>query len=222
MHHINNLDRFNQHLDFSTFPAFATDIDGLIHAKGKCWLFLEAKTEGNGMPMGQEIFAKDLVQTIGFVKPVFFAVAHHDTRASEAITGDNLMVSKVYASAPWMKGKVMEHTYTHRPTWRNFSSDILMMTGATRVIRKGHENYCEGGETGDIKDKVDEYLWKAMANEHLMKEYADLDCVDKDDMSEELWAFIESFGFTETPETEGNIVLLFDALVFQNWMMNRP
>jgi len=219
MEHIFNMDRFNQNTDFSTFPTIGTsDIDGLIHAKGKCWLFLEAKVEGVGLPTGQEIMAKDIIQSLGQTKPAFFAVAHHDTRASEDITGDNLMVSKVWASAPCSKGKVFEHTYIDRPTWTNFVSDTLLVTGGTRIL-KPNPTFLEGGEQGDILDKLDGYLWRAVENEQLMQEYAELDFVDREDMSEELWAFVNSFGFADGPDD--NIVQLFEALVYNNWLANR-
>lgn len=218
MDHILNHDRFSQNVNFNTFPASATDIDGLIHAKGKCFLFLEAKVEGIGLPTGQEILARDLVQSLGHSKPAFFAVAHHDTRASEDITGDNMLVSKVFASAPHMNGKVAEHAYINRPTWRNFATDTLMATDAARILHP-YPTLHEGGEAGDILTKMDTFLWTAAENEHLMQEYADLDCVDEEDMSAALWDFVNSFGFTE--ETEGNIVLMFDTFVFNNWVMNR-
>lgn len=225
MEHINNAPRFNQPLNFSTFPTFASDIDGLIHAKGKCYLWLEAKVEGIGLPTGQEIMAKELIQDLGRTKPAFFAVAHHDTRASEDITGDNLFVSKVYASAPWTKGKVYEHTYIDRPTWSNFASDTLLVTGGTRIL-KPNPTFLEGGEQGDILDKLDGYLWRAVENEQLMQEYAGLDFVDREDMSEELWAFVNSFGFAGSADQrshgpEDNIVQLFEALVYSNWLANR-
>jgi hypothetical protein len=225
MDHIFNLDRFNQNTDFSTFPTIGTsDIDGLIHAKGKCWLFLEAKVEGVGLPRGQEIAAKELIEDLGRTKPAFFAVAHHDTRASEDITGDNLLVSKVYASAPWTKGKVFEHVYLERPTWTNFASDALLVTAGASTLKrilKPNPTFLEGGEQGDILDKLDGYLWRAVENEQLMQEYAGLDCVDREDMSEDLWAFVNSFGFTEEPGNGHNIVQLFEALVYNNWLANR-
>jgi len=219
MEHIFNPERFAQNINFNTFPTFASDIDGVVHAKGKCWLWLEAKVEGVGLPTGQEITAKELVEDLGKTKPAFFAVAHHDTRASEDITGDNLLVSKVYASAPWTKkAKVFEHTYIDRPTWSNFVSDALLVTTGTRVL-KPNPTFLEGGEQGDILDKLDGYLWRAVENEQLMQEYAELDFVDEEDMSEDLWAFVNSFGFADGPDD--NIVQLFEALVYNNWLANR-
>lgn len=218
MKHINNLERFNQDVDFKTFPASATDIDGLIHAKGQCWLWLEAKVEGHGLPQGQEIMAKDLIRSLGKTAPAFFGVAHHDTRASEDITGDNLFVSKVYASAPWTKGKVFEHIYTERPTWTNFASDVLLVTAGKRILHLNKANFCNGGEPGDIMDMLDGYLWRAMENQDLMQEYAELDFVDRDEMSEELWAFIHSFGFDKDDD---KAILIFEGFVFNCWLANR-
>lgn len=222
MEHLFNQERFYQRINFQDFPAMATDIDGLIHVKGQCWLWLEAKYEGTGLPLGQEILAKDLVKSLGKEAPAFFVVAHHDTKPSEEITGENLLVSKVYASAPHLKGKIVEHIYEHRPSWSNFASDALLHNNGYRVL-KPIPILGEGRESGDILTKTDEYLWRAVENEHLMHEYADLDCVDREDMSPELWEFLVSFGFAELEGGDGetNTVLMFDGLVFSNWLQNR-
>ena len=216
-----NKSRFFQGVDFSTFPAQATDIDGVIHAKDRCWLWLEAKVEGTGITTGQEILAKDLTKQLGRSKPSFFAVAHHDTKASEDITGQNLFVSKVWASAPHMGGKVIEHTYNSedRPTWHRFSANVLLSCDAIRVLRE--EPFWADFAAKEVLEKTCSYLWKAVANEHLMIEWARAEYVDDEDLSEELLEFIADFGFQDHPDNPGNKLMLFEELVFQNWLMNR-
>lgn len=220
MMQIHNHERFYQGIDFGTFPAQATDVDAVIHAKGKCWCFLEAKVEGTGITVGQEIFAKQLVEHLGRAMPAFFAVANHDTKASEDITGQNLLVSKVWASAPHMGGKVVEHTYTdNRPTWDRFSANVLLSCDAVRVLREEPRYFDSAAE--EVLEKTCRYLWKAVANEHLMIEWANLDYVDDEDLSEELLEFIADFGFHDHPDHPGNKLVLFEELVFQNWLLNR-
>lgn len=220
MMEIYNHGRFYQGIDFSTFPAQATDVDGVIHAKGKCWLWLEAKVEGTGITVGQEIFAKQLVEHLGQCMPSFFAVAHHDTKATEDITGQNLLVSKVWASAPHMGGKVVQHTYTDdRPTYERFSANVLLSCDAVRILRED-PNYTENAAE-EVLEKTCSYLWKAVANEHLMIEWANLEFVDDEDLSDELLEFIADCGFQDGPDTPGNKLMLFETLVFQNWLANR-
>lgn len=218
---IHNHGRFLQGIDFSSFPAQATDVDAVIHAKGKCWLFLEAKVEGTGITIGQEILGKELVQHLGRSKPAFFAVAHHDTKASEDITGQNLFVSKVWASAPHMGGKVVEHTYNSedRPTWDRFSANVLLSCDAVRVLRE--EPDCTNFAAEDVLEKTCRYLWWAVAKEHLMIEWANLDFVDDEDLSEELLEFIADCGFEDAPDYPAKKVVMFEELVFQNWLLNR-
>ena len=71
---IYNRERFEQKLDYSDFPFFASDVDSLTNIKGKMWLANETKVEGNSIPRGQEITIKEMVNQLGHFQPTFYVV----------------------------------------------------------------------------------------------------------------------------------------------------
>lgn len=222
---IYNRERFTQALSFHDWPTYATDIDGLTHLHGKLWLGLEAKVEGTDIPRSQDITLRALATSLGRDSPAYFAVAHHDTRPSEDITGEGLLVSTVYVSTPDMAGEVVVHDYPteHRPTYNQFIWAALLMHGAVGKAKKGHiPDYTHALSweptaftlyPGAVCEHITPELMLARRHTQLMWQLADLDCVDDEYLPNDLKALMAAAGY------EGDIVR-FVGDVFYSWGYN--
>ena len=196
---IYNHDRFNQFTDFSTLPTMATDIDGLINIANKLWVFIEYKTEGTPINRGQAISYKQLSSQLGKSMPTFCLVAHHDTRASEDITGQNSYVSTVWCSIPLMNGKVKEVDYIgdDRPQLSAFIDGLLW-------TYKVKTPYWQNGIPDEIYPArflyennlhpLGQVYQKAIKNEAMMDLYAQQESIDWDTFPSELQVWLVSIG----------------------------
>lgn len=199
MKHIFNTARFNQTLNYSNFPMFATDIDGVTHIKDRLWVWLEAKTEGTDINRGQLILAKQLVEQLGAFQPSFFVIAHHNTKADEDITGDNLLVSTVIFKAPHVKNVVVyDYELSERPSYRKFLSILSLVTDTTNKLKDNHVPDCDFGGLFDKYHDLRKPTITALTNDEMMREIAELDSWD--DLTDEHTAFMFACGYLDDME----------------------
>jgi len=155
----------------------------------------EAKSEGVDISRGQEITIKDMVNDLGFSKPTFFVVTHHNTRPTEDITGENLFVSTVYFKAPHLN-KVIVHDYEkdERPTFRKFMEILSFIVGAEDKLKHGHLPRIESDSFFDKYPNLRPEIIKVLTNEDMMRSFAELDYWDEEDFSPEQKAFMLACG----------------------------
>lgn len=220
---IYNRERFQQAIDFTEFPTFATDVDSLTYLKGKLWLACEAKCQGSEVPRGQDRTLRALVKALGQETPAYMAIAHHDTDASDDVQGDDLLVSTVYYSSPALNGRVVVHEYPEyaRPTYTLFCWGALVVHNAVKQTKPkapdpdyrhalvmDHNPFC-GYPGAACEDVSPEYLL-AKSHEHLMWQFAALDNVDDEFLSQDLKALMAASGYE-------NDVVNFTGDVFYEW-----
>lgn len=186
---IYNLDRFNQSVHYDNFPFYATDIDSLTYVSNRMWLLNECKTEGTDLTRSQEITIKDMVNDLGKSKPTFFVVTHHDTRPTEPITGDNLLVSYVYFKAPYFD-KVIIHEYSpeERPSFNKFQSILAFVVGVENKLKQGHLPCIDSDQFLDTLPNLRPEIIKVLSNEEMMQSFAAKN--DWDDFTVEQKAFM--------------------------------
>jgi hypothetical protein len=144
MNHINNQARFSQKSDFSQVTLWGSDIDFFSEIAGKCYILVEWKTEGTGLPHAQELAFRRFVQDMGQVKPVFCVIAEHDTHPSEAITGHNSLVKRVRYRLPSMHTSD-EYLYEDEtPTLNQWLSDCALELRFKNSIFRGVPEFWEG------------------------------------------------------------------------------
>lgn len=192
---IYNRERFNQTMNFADYPFHATDVDSLTHIHKRMWLLNEAKSEGVDISRGQEITIKDMVNDLGFSKPTFFVVTHHNTRPTEDITGENLFVSTVYFKAPHLN-KVIVHDYEkdERPTFKKFMEILSFIVGAEHKLKHGHLPRIESDSFFNKYPNLRPEIIKVLTNEDMMRSFAELDYWDEEDFSPEQKAFMLACG----------------------------
>jgi hypothetical protein len=186
--------RFNQSIRYDDFPFYATDIDSLTHISKRLWLVNESKCEGTDITRSQEITLKDMVNDLGCSKPTFAVVTHHNTRPTEAITGENLLVSYVYFKAPHMKSVVTHEYQTEdRPTFNRFQSILSFVVGVEDKLKAGHTiEIASDDPFFNQYPNLRPEIIKVFCNDEMMQSFAELD--DWDEMTEEQKAFIYACG----------------------------
>lgn len=210
--YIKNPARFDQKIDFSTFLHGTTDIDFAFDVSNRLWVGAEVKVEGTDITRGQMLNGKGLVKDIGNNRPAFFLLCHHDTKASEAITADNLLVSTIWASAPHTSGRVMEFEYPtdQRPTYADFSAQVMLMTNTLDKCSKEPDFIVPSNFfKGDFQCLSKGYM-TAARNRPMMERFSELDCLDWDGLDTAMRAFIQSCGYG--PDT---IVEFVEDIYFQ-------
>jgi hypothetical protein len=217
--YIHNHDKFNQKIDFSSFGTKSTtDIDAIHDFNGKLWMVLEAKTVGSDITLGQHILLQNLVKSLGATRPTFAVVAHHDVKASEAITGNNLSVSTVYSSGPRVAGNVTVYEYgdKEQPTYNEFLSHVMVLSD----VHEKHFKQIELG--GDITAILDSGVFDteppvaiydvAIERPDMLQKFAELDFVDWPYFNLEMETWLISLG------VNANNVGLFVEHVFYHWV----
>jgi hypothetical protein len=195
--YIKNQARFDQKIDFSTFRHGATDIDFVFDVSKRLWVGAEVKVEGVDITRGQMLNGKGLVKDIGSSRPAFFLLCHHDTKASEAITADNLLVSTIWASAPHTSTRVTEFEYPSdkRPTYADFSCQLMLMTNTLDKCPKEPDFIVPSVFFhGDFQCLSKGYM-TAARNRPMMERFAQMDSVDWIDFEADMRAFIQSCGY---------------------------
>lgn len=217
--YIHNHDKFNQKIDFATFGTKSTtDIDAIHDFSGKLWVVLEAKTESSEITMGQHILLTNLVKSLGATRPTFAVVAHHNTRATEAVTGDNMFVSTVYSSGPRVAGEVGVYHYDDdrdRPTYNEFLSHVMVWSD---VPEKHFKHYELGGDISAIlESSVFEtelpVYEQAIKRPEMLRKFAELEYVDWSDFNNEMEDWLVSLG------VNCNNVEFFIEHVFYRWVI---
>ena len=136
MQHIYSPQRFNQKADFSGVLLPGTDIDFFSEYGNKLYVVVEWKCVGAGLPPGQMMGFKRLVNDLGQVKPVFVVVAYHDTHPSENIDGKNSRVAQVFYRLPNMT-KMDDYIYEagDLPTLNEWLGDFSYEWRLQRVLK---------------------------------------------------------------------------------------
>lgn len=193
---IYNKERFHQSLNFADFPFYATDVDSLTHIHKRMWLLNEAKTEGTDINRGQEITIKDMVNDLGTSKPTFYVLTHHNTRPTEDITSENLLVSTVYFKAPHMSRLVVyDYDKFERPTFRKFMEILSFIVGAEDKLRNGfHPDFFTTDDFLGKYPNLRPEIIKVLTNSEMMQSFADLNCWDEEDFSPAQKAFMFACG----------------------------
>jgi len=178
---IYNRERFEQKLDYSDFPFFASDVDSLTNIKGKMWLANETKVEGNTIPRGQEISIKEMVNQLGHFQPTFYVVTHHNTKANEYITGDKMLVSTVYFKAPHIPSvQVYDYDEDERPTYNKFCLLLAVACEVQNKLKKGQvlDDIINVLDPIMRKYSFDEISRKTLTEPDVMQSFAEMDYWD--------------------------------------------
>lgn len=104
---IHNRARIRQIIDFDGLEwgkLRPTDIDLSIDWQGKTFVFVELKSAGTALTLGQRIHLEGLVKAIRAGGRLAWAVfAQHDTDVSEDVTAADAVVSSIYEGDKWIK-----------------------------------------------------------------------------------------------------------------------
>lgn len=190
---IYNRERFEQRIDYDGFPLFASDIDSITNFKGRLWLANETKVEGRSVSRGQEITIKEFVEQLGTSQTTFFLVTHHDTKASEDITGDKMLVSTVYFKAPHIpRLQVYDYEPDERPTYNKFCLMLALACDLESKLKAGHEVDWLLNVLDPLMQKYrfDDVNRKTLTNPEMMESFVVMD--DWDDFTDEQRAFMWS------------------------------
>ena len=113
--HIHNEAKFNQIVSFEGIGEGnhrPSDIDGFFDYKGEVFVFLECKTKGNEMSIGQRRGLEYLLKAIS--KPAILIIFEHETPEDEHVLAVNCKVQKFLYKGlyyPYDKtvGQLIEH-----------------------------------------------------------------------------------------------------------------
>jgi hypothetical protein len=103
--HINNIERFNQKVDFSGLKfgtIMPSDIDAFIDFGNRYFIAIEFKCVGKDMPFGEELAFQRLVDNLEENgKPTIGIIATHSTETDEVVDASNCDVLRWWGGKKW-------------------------------------------------------------------------------------------------------------------------